>query len=140
MPFQHRFLSVLAPFWRAKMAPKSIKNRSKLSFRALLFRHRFLYRCLIDFSSQLRTAGSQKTLFFLWKTMVFSKNGLSKISIDFLINFGSVLASNMGASWGPRRLQIRKNGAKKIRCSPPKSVLNTIFLQNIVSDLSLIHI
>ena len=27
MPFQHRFLTVLAPFWRAKMAPKSIKNR-----------------------------------------------------------------------------------------------------------------
>ena len=27
MPFQHRFWSVLAPFWRAKMAPKSIKNR-----------------------------------------------------------------------------------------------------------------
>ena len=27
MPFQHRFWSVLAPFWRAKMVPKSIKNR-----------------------------------------------------------------------------------------------------------------
>ena len=27
MPFQHRFLSVLAPFWRAKMAPKTTKNR-----------------------------------------------------------------------------------------------------------------
>ena len=25
MPYQHRFLSVLAPFWRPKMAPKSIK-------------------------------------------------------------------------------------------------------------------
>ena len=43
MPFQHRFLSVLAPFWRAKMAPKSIKNRSKLSFRGFLFPHRFLH-------------------------------------------------------------------------------------------------
>ena len=41
IPFQHRFLSVLAPFWEAKMAPKSIKNRSKLSFRAFLFPHRF---------------------------------------------------------------------------------------------------
>ena len=27
----------------AKMGPKSIKNRSKLGFRAFLFRHRFLY-------------------------------------------------------------------------------------------------
>mgnify|MGYP006903435907 CR=1 FL=1 len=26
MPFQPRFLNVLAPFWTAKMAPKSIKN------------------------------------------------------------------------------------------------------------------
>ena len=43
MSFQHRFLSVLAPFWEAKMAPKSTKNRSKLGFRAFLFRHRFLY-------------------------------------------------------------------------------------------------
>ena len=40
-PCQHRFLSVLAPFWRAKMAPKSIRNRSKLSFQAFLFPHRF---------------------------------------------------------------------------------------------------
>ena len=31
MPFQHRFLSVLVPFWKAKMASKSIKNQSKLS-------------------------------------------------------------------------------------------------------------
>ena len=80
MSFQHRFLSVLAPFWRPKIAPKSIKNQSKLSFRALLFRHRFLYQCLIDFSSQLRPAGSQKTLFFLRKNEVFSKHGLSKIT------------------------------------------------------------
>ena len=46
IPFQHRFLSVLAPFWRAKMAPKSIKNRSKLSFQALIFTsifHRFFF-------------------------------------------------------------------------------------------------
>ena len=27
MPFQHRFLNVLVPFWRGKMAPKSIKNQ-----------------------------------------------------------------------------------------------------------------
>ena len=32
MPFQHRFLSVLAPFWNPKVVPKSIKNRKKLSF------------------------------------------------------------------------------------------------------------
>ena len=80
MPFQHRFLSVLAPFWRAKMAPKSIKNRYKSSFRGLLFPHRFLHRFLIDFCSQLRPPGSQKSVFFLWKNKVFSKKRLSKIT------------------------------------------------------------
>ena len=71
MPFQHRFLNVLAPFWEAKMAPKSIKNRSKLNFRALLFPHRFLYRFLIDFCSQLRPTGSPKSMFFLRKNTFF---------------------------------------------------------------------
>ena len=79
MPFQHRFLSVLAPFWKAKMAPKSIKNREKSGFRGLLFPHRFLHRCLIDFCSQLRPPGSQKCVFFLWKNDVFSEYRLSKI-------------------------------------------------------------
>ena len=41
----------------------------------------------------------------------------------FFIDLGSVLASNMGPSWGPRRLKIRKNGPqKKGRCLP-KSIL-----------------
>ena len=80
MPFQHRFLSVLAPFWKAKMAPKSIKNPSKSSFRAFLFPHRFLHRFFIDFSSQLRLTGSPKSKFFLRKNKVFSKKRLSKIT------------------------------------------------------------
>ena len=74
MPFQHRFWNVLAPFWRAKMAPKSIKNRSKLNFQAFLFPHRFLHRFFIEFSSQLRPTGCQKSRFFLRKNTVFSKN------------------------------------------------------------------
>ena len=80
MPFQHRFWSVLAPFWRAKMPPKSIKNRSKSSFQAFLFPHRFLHRFFIDFSSQLRPTGSPKSRFFLRKNKVFSKKRLSKIT------------------------------------------------------------
>ena len=80
MPFQHRFLIVLAPFGRPKMAPKSIKNRSKLSFRAFLFPYRSLHRFWIDFCSQLRPNGSPKSLFFLRKNKVFSKKRLSKIT------------------------------------------------------------
>ena len=80
MPFQHRFLSVLAPFWRAKMSPKSIKNWSKLSFRAFLFPHRVLHQFFIDFSSQLGPPGCPKSRFFLWKYQAFSKNRLSKIT------------------------------------------------------------
>ena len=73
MPFQHRFLTVLAPFWKPKMSPKSIKNRSKLSFRTFLFPHRFLHRFLIAFCSQLRPPGSQKSKFFIRKNIVFQK-------------------------------------------------------------------
>ena len=80
MAFQHRFLSVLAPFWEAKMAPKSIKNRSKLGFRAFLFRHRFLYWFLIEFWSQLRPFGSPKSLFFLRKNNDFQNIRLSKLT------------------------------------------------------------
>ena len=62
------------------MAPKSVKNQSKLSFRAFLFSHRFLHRCLIDFCSQLRPAGSPKSLFFLKEKQGFFKKRLSKIT------------------------------------------------------------
>ena len=153
--FRHRFLSVLAPFWRAKMAPKSIKNRSKLSFQAFLFPHRFLHRFFIEFSSQLRPTGSPKSVFFLEKNKFFFKNAFrryhrlrlrfwcqlasmlaSKIedvtkfwpskrpskfhpfSHRFFIDFGSILASNMDPLWGPRRLQIRKNGSQNLAGCP----------------------
>ena len=62
------------------MAPKSIKNRSKSNFQALMFPHRFLHRFFIDFWSQLRPTGSPKSKFFLRKNKVFSKNRLSKIT------------------------------------------------------------
>ena len=62
------------------MVPKSIKNRSKTSFQAFLFPHRFLHRFFIDFSSQLRPTGSPKSRFFLRKNKVFSKKHLSKIT------------------------------------------------------------
>ena len=78
MPFQHRFWSVLAPFWRAKMAPKSIKNRSKWGFRAFLFPHRFLHRFLIDFCSQLQPAGSPQSMFFLRENHVFKKHAFRR--------------------------------------------------------------
>ena len=62
------------------MAPKSIKNQSKLSFQAFLFPHRFSHRFVIDFSSQLRPTGSPKSKFFLRNNKVFSKKSLSKIT------------------------------------------------------------
>ena len=57
---QHRFLNVLAPFWRPRRVPKPIKNLLKLNFQAFLFPHRFLHRFLIDFSSQLGTQNAQR--------------------------------------------------------------------------------
>ena len=62
------------------MAPKSIKNLSKLSFQTFLFPHRFLHGFFIEFSSQLRPPGSLKSMFFLRKTRFFSKKRLSKIT------------------------------------------------------------
>ena len=80
MPFQHRFLSVLAPLWKAKMAPKSTKNRYKSSFRGLSVSASFLHWFLIDFYSQLRPSGFQKSMFFTTENNVFSKNLFSKIT------------------------------------------------------------
>ena len=98
MPFQHRFLSVLAPFWRAKMAPKSIKNRSKLNFQAFLFPHRFLHRFFIDFSSQLRPTGSPKSMFFLKEKQCFFKKTPFEDNIDFGFDFGA----NLPPCWPPK--------------------------------------
>ena len=106
MPFQHRFLSVLAPFWRAKMAPKSIKNLSKSSLRAFLFPHRFLHRFLIDFYSQLRPPGSQKSVFFLKKNKVFFKKRPFEDNNDFGFDFGA----NLPPCWPPKSKIFRNYG------------------------------
>ena len=46
----------------------------------------------------------------------------------FFIDFGSVLASNMGPSWEPRRLKIEKMAPKKRSRCTPRAVLNTNLL------------
>ena len=83
MPFQHRFLRVLATFWRAKMTPKSIKNRLKLSFRAFLFPHRFLHRFFIDVSTNFDPLDVQKVYFSKRKQCFFIK-----LSFEDYIDFG----------------------------------------------------
>ena len=106
MPFQHRFLSVLAPFWRAKMAPKSIKNRSKLNFQAFLFPQRFSHRFFIDFSSQLRPTGSPKSMFFLKEKQGFFKKRPFEDNIDFGFDFGA----NLLPCWPPKSKIFRNYG------------------------------
>ena len=49
----------------------------------------------------------------------------------FFIDFGSVLASNMEASWEPRRLKFRKNGFQNLSRSSPRAVLDTNLLLKI---------
>ena len=80
------------------MAPKSIKNRSKLSFRALLFPHRFLHRFLIDFCFQLRPTGSPKSGVFPRKNKVFFKKTPFEDNIDFGFDFGA----NLLPCWPPK--------------------------------------
>ena len=50
----------------------------------------------------------------------------------FFIDFGSVLASNLGPTWGPRRLQNQKKASKTLRCSSPRAVRNVTLLLNTV--------
>ncbi len=52
----------------------------------------------------------------------------------FFIDFGSVLASNMGPSWEPRRLKIRKNGSKILGGSSPRAALDTNLLLKTVQE------
>ena len=56
----------------------------------------------------------------------------------FFIDLGSVLASNMGPSWEPRRLKIRKNGPKILRGTTPRAALNTnLLLKGVQEPLGL---
>ena len=52
----------------------------------------------------------------------------------FFWHLGSVLASNMGPSWGPRRLKIRKKGSKNLGRSSPRAVLDTNLLLKTVQE------
>ena len=58
---------------------------------------------------------------FLWSPKRPSKFDL--FSHRFFIDFGSVLASNMGPSWEPRRLKIRINSSQKSSRSSPRAFL-----------------
>ena len=114
MPFQHRFLSVLAPFWRAKMAPKSIKNRSKLSFQAFLFPHRFLHRFFLPTSTHWI---SKKYVFPKEKQWVFKKTPFED-NIDFGFYFGA----NLPPCWPPKSKIFRNYGI-------PRGLQNLIFFR-----------
>ena len=82
------------------MAPKSIKNGSKLSFQAFLFPHLFLHRLFIDFSSQVRPTGSLK------EKQCFFKKGSFEDNIDFGFDFGA----NLPPCWPPKSKIVRNYG------------------------------
>ena len=88
------------------MAPKSIKNRSNLSFQAFLFPHRFSHRFFIDVSSQLRPTGSAKSMFFACKTMFFHKKTPFEDNIDFGFDFDA----NLPPCWPPKSKIFRSYG------------------------------
>ena len=57
-----------------------------------------------------------------------------KISSFLGIDFGSIFASNMDPSWGPRRLKIQINGLLNISWRSPRTVLDTSLLLERVLD------
>ena len=121
MPFQHRFLTVLGPFWRVKMALKSIKNRSKLSFRAFLFPYLFLHWFLIHFCPNFvptSTHWISKNYIFLKEKQRFFKNALFEDNIHFGFDFGA----NLPPCWPLRSKIFRNYGV-------PRGLQNFIFFR-----------
>ena len=57
----------------------------------------------------------------------------------FFIDFESILASNMGPSWEPRRLKIRKNGLLKLLRMDLYLAVNTTLLLDLVLDRLGLH-
>ena len=97
-------------------SPEPIRSSSRCSestiFQKSAFQVDIDFWC--DFPPNLAPLWRPKLKIFLnfWVSKMLSK--LHRFSHRFFIDFGSVLASNMGPSWGPRRLQIRKLALKKL--------------------------
>ena len=88
----------------------------------------------LDFGANLPPCWPLKSKIFRFLEVPRGLQNFIVFGYRFFIDFGSILASNMGPSWGPRRLKIQKLGPNQSLRSPPLLVLNTFFLQNLVFD------
>ena len=97
MLFQHRFLSVLASFWR----PRWLPNRSKIDqnwvFKPFCFRIDFHIDFSSIFSLNFDPLDLQKVCFSLGKTRFFEKTPFED-NIDFGFDFGA----NLPLCWPPK--------------------------------------
>ena len=64
-PFRYCFLNVLAPFWKAKMLPKSNKFKKNARPELYLFRHRFSHRIWIVVDSENGPPDREHSLNFI---------------------------------------------------------------------------
>ena len=116
---------------------QNLENRTPAAARARFFKKQ-PFEDNIDFGFDF---GANLPPCWALKSKIFRNSGLPRGLQNcivfwhrFFIDFGSVLVSNMGPSWEPKRRKIRKNGAQGKWCSPPKSVLKIILLDNLVYD------
>ena len=80
MPFQHRFLSVLAPFWKPRWLPNRSKIHQNWVFKPFCFRIVFYIDFSLIFSPNFDPLDLQKVCFSFRKIKFFSKKRLSKIT------------------------------------------------------------
>ena len=97
MSFQHRFLIVLAPFWK----PRWVQNRSKIDQNWVSEPSCFGIVFYIDFwssfASNFDLLDLKKPSFSLGKTMIFKKSPF-EVNIDFWSDFDA----NMPPCWLPK--------------------------------------
>ena len=109
MPFQHRVLSALAPFWNPKMALKSIKIDKQIEFPRLsvsaLFFTLFFDRFLLPTSTPWM---SKKCIFPVEKRSFFKKTPFQDN-----IDFGSDFVANLFPCCPPKSKIFRNSGLQR---------------------------
>ena len=97
IPFRYWILTLSAPFWDAKMAPKSIQNRSKLGSRPIRVSASIFTSILIDFASENGPPEPIRSCSRCSESTIFQKSAF-QVDIDFWCDF----PPNLAPLWRPK--------------------------------------